>query len=251
MKLICWSACLGLLLLGGGQVFDNSPPTTQPGDAYKANPKAALCMSRIAEIDAALADLGRRGLSPADFEWERARLKNWREGYCKQLSSLGLAAPPLPANSPAASQSAEEKDRIAMLKTALSETDKFVDDEQSRTLAGTPNSRLEGLLTRRQGLADQLAKLGAPQPARKDVTRSAPVALAVPTTRSVLSRPNVPLLWDGKETVADYARRNKIADVELTAKLGTLQVQRQAVPVIMKLTLIPAGTYLTLIIHET
>ncbi len=51
-------------------------------------------------------------------------------------------------------------------------------------------------------------------------------------------------LWDGKETVADYARRAGIPDVEITLDLGTTFLDQGSEAVTLKLTLIPAGKFM-------
>jgi formylglycine-generating enzyme required for sulfatase activity len=51
-------------------------------------------------------------------------------------------------------------------------------------------------------------------------------------------------LWDGKESVADYARRAGIPDVALTLDLGTTFLDQGSEAVTLKLTLIPAGKFM-------
>lgn len=58
----------------------------------------------------------------------------------------------------------------------------------------------------------------------------APATTSAPTSQAAYP------LWDGKETVAEYARRAGINDVELTADLGR--------GISLKVKLIPAGTFM-------
>jgi formylglycine-generating enzyme required for sulfatase activity len=50
-------------------------------------------------------------------------------------------------------------------------------------------------------------------------------------------------LWDGTESVADYARRAGIPDVRITLNLGTTFLDQGAEDVTLTLTLIPAGRF--------
>ena len=76
------------------------------------------------------------------------------------------------------------------------------------------------------GAADAL--LGDMDKAEKTETEAAALAAVLETAKRYR--------WDGRESVADYARRVGIKDVQIELDLGS--------NVLMKLTLIPAGTFL-------